>query len=76
MRDAAPWSEEERLTSEYAMLGFYVSGHPLEKFTSRLKDMGVLSLDEVEGRPVDPLEVPLLARSYVGLLGVASYTAS
>ena len=50
LRDAAPWSEEERLTSEYAMLGFYVSGHPLEKFSSRLKDMGVLSLDEVEGQ--------------------------
>ena len=50
LRDAAPWSEEERLTSEYAMLGFYVSGHPLEKFSSRLKDIGVLSLDEVEGQ--------------------------
>jgi len=25
LRDAPPWSEEERLTSEYAMLGFYVS---------------------------------------------------
>jgi DNA polymerase-3 subunit alpha len=50
LRDAAPWSEEERLASEYAMLGFYVSGHPLEKYASRLKDMGVLSLDEVEGQ--------------------------
>jgi DNA polymerase-3 subunit alpha len=50
LRDAAPWSEEERLASEYSMLGFYVSGHPLDKFSSRLKDMGVLSLDEVEGQ--------------------------
>jgi DNA polymerase-3 subunit alpha len=50
LRDAAPWSEEERLASEYAMLGFYVSGHPLEKFGSRLKDLGALSLDEVEGQ--------------------------
>ena len=48
--DAAPWSEEERLASEYAMLGFYVSGHPLEKYASRLKDLGALSLDEVEGQ--------------------------
>ena len=39
LRDAAPWSEEERLTSEYAMLGFYVSGHPLEKYASRLQEM-------------------------------------
>ena len=32
------------------MLGFYVSGHPLEKYASRLKDLGVLSLDEIEGQ--------------------------
>src|ERR1700722_1874222 len=49
MRDAAPWSEEERLTSEYAMLGFYVSGHPLEKFASRLDEMKAVCLSEIEG---------------------------
>jgi DNA polymerase III subunit alpha len=48
--DAAPWSEEERLASEYAMLGFYVSGHPLEKYASRLKDLGAVSLEQVEGQ--------------------------
>jgi DNA polymerase III subunit alpha len=50
LRDASPWSEEERLASEYAMLGFYVSGHPLEKFASRLKELSVISLDEVESQ--------------------------
>jgi DNA polymerase-3 subunit alpha len=50
LRDAPSWSEEERLASEYAMLGFYVSGHPLEKYGSLLKDMNVLSLDQVEGQ--------------------------
>jgi len=30
LREAEPWSEEERLASEYAMLGFYVSGHRLQ----------------------------------------------
>ncbi|MGB7844364.1 MAG: DNA polymerase III subunit alpha [Candidatus Acidiferrum sp.] len=50
LRDADPWSEEERLASEYAMLGFYVSGHPLEKYASRLKDLGALSLDQVESQ--------------------------
>jgi DNA polymerase-3 subunit alpha len=49
MRDAAPWSEEERLTSEYAMLGFYVSGHPLEKYASRLEEMKSVCLSEIEG---------------------------
>jgi DNA polymerase III subunit alpha len=50
LRDAAPWSEEERLSSEYAMLGFYVSGHPLEKYASRLQSLGALSIAEVEGQ--------------------------
>ena len=46
--EAAPWSEEERLASEYAMLGFYVSGHPLAKYASRLMDLKTVSLDQVE----------------------------
>ena len=50
LRDAEPWTEEERLASEYAMLGFYVSGHPLERYASRLRDLGAISLDEVEGQ--------------------------
>ncbi|HSC45772.1 MAG TPA: DNA polymerase III subunit alpha [Candidatus Acidoferrum sp.] len=50
LRDAAPWSEDERLSSEYAMLGFYVSGHPLEKYNSRLTEWGALRLEEVEGQ--------------------------
>jgi len=48
LREAAPWSEEERLASEYAMLGFYVSGHPLAKYASRLQDLKTISLDLVE----------------------------
>jgi DNA polymerase-3 subunit alpha len=48
LRETAPWSEEERLASEYAMLGFYVSGHPLAKYASRLMDLKTVSLDQVE----------------------------
>jgi len=50
LQDAPLWSEEERLASEYAMLGFYVSGHPLEKYTSRLQDMKAVTLDQVTGQ--------------------------
>jgi DNA polymerase-3 subunit alpha len=50
LREAVRWSEEERLASEYAMLGFYVSGHPLAKYASRLHDMKTVSLDQVEGQ--------------------------
>jgi DNA polymerase III subunit alpha len=48
LREAVPWSEEERLACEYAMLGFYVSGHPLAKYASRLMDMKTVSLDQVD----------------------------
>ena len=50
LRDAPLWSEEERLASEYAMLGFYVSGHPLERYNSRLAEWNVVRLEEVEGQ--------------------------
>ncbi len=50
LREAPPLSEEERLASEYAMLGFYVSGHPLDKYTARLKELNVLSLEAIEGQ--------------------------
>ncbi|HMI53223.1 MAG TPA: DNA polymerase III subunit alpha [Candidatus Saccharimonadales bacterium] len=50
LRDAAPWSEEERLASEYAMLGFYVSGHPLARYASRLQELKTVSLDQVVGQ--------------------------
>jgi DNA polymerase-3 subunit alpha len=32
------------------MLGFYVSGHPLAKYASRLQDLKAVSLGEVEGQ--------------------------
>jgi DNA polymerase III subunit alpha len=50
LREATPWSEEERLASEYAMLGFYVSGHPLAKYMSLLAELKTISLGEVESR--------------------------
>jgi DNA polymerase-3 subunit alpha len=50
LREAEPWSEQERLASEYAMLGFFVSGHPLEKFSGRLQELKVVDLASVEGR--------------------------
>jgi DNA polymerase-3 subunit alpha len=50
LREAEPWSEDERLAGEYAMLGFYVSGHPLSRYASRLADMNTVSLGEVEGQ--------------------------
>src|SRR6266481_6372796 len=50
MREAELWSEEERLASEYAMLGFYVSGHRLAKYASRLQELKTVSLAEIDGQ--------------------------
>jgi len=35
--DAPPWSEAERLAFEKESLGFFISGHPLERFRSELE---------------------------------------
>src|SRR5690242_14024897 len=50
LHEAEPWSEVERLASEYAMLGFYVSGHPLAKYASRLQELKTFTLAEIEGQ--------------------------
>jgi len=50
LHEAEAWSEAERLASEYAMLGFYVSGHPLAKYASRLQELKCVTLDQIEGQ--------------------------
>ena len=32
------------------MLGFYVSGHPLDRYAARLKELNVLPLEQIEGQ--------------------------
>ena len=48
--DAEEWPEHELLAAEYATVGFYVSGHPLSKYSGRLKEMSVVELSALEGR--------------------------
>ncbi|MGA7916318.1 MAG: OB-fold nucleic acid binding domain-containing protein, partial [Candidatus Acidiferrales bacterium] len=48
--EADDWSEEQRLAGEYSVLGFYISGHPLDKYAGRLKDLSAAELASVEGR--------------------------
>jgi len=44
------WPEEQRLAGEYATLGFYLSGHPLAKYTGQLKELGAVELGAIEGK--------------------------
>jgi len=48
--EAEDWSEEQQLDGEHSVLGFYVSGHPLDKYTGRLKEMGTAELGALEAR--------------------------
>ena len=49
-RNVEDWSETERLSHEHAMLGFYISGHPLDKYAGRLRELGAVEISMVEGR--------------------------
>jgi len=44
------WPEHELLAAEYSTLGFFISGHPLDKYAGRLKDLDAVELSTVEGR--------------------------
>jgi DNA polymerase-3 subunit alpha len=50
LREADPWAEHDRLSGEYATLGFYVSGHPLSKYADRLRELRAVGLGTMEGR--------------------------
>ncbi|WP_348261527.1 DNA polymerase III subunit alpha [Telmatobacter sp. DSM 110680] len=47
------WEEGERLTNEKEVLGFFVSGHPLDKYADKIKNLsGVISTaDALERKP-------------------------
>jgi DNA polymerase-3 subunit alpha len=45
--DAAPWTDVQQLAFEKEALGFYMSGHPLERFSSELKAFGALRVGDL-----------------------------
>lgn len=49
----AEWEENQRLTAEKEVLGFFVSGHPLDKYAEKLRNLsGVASVaDALEMKP-------------------------
>jgi DNA polymerase-3 subunit alpha len=48
--DLEEWAEHEMLASEFATVGFYISGHPLSKYAAKLAELGAIDLAAVEGR--------------------------
>jgi DNA polymerase-3 subunit alpha len=49
--DALPntpdWDEHTRLTAEKEILGFFITGHPLEKYKDKLLDLNAISMQEI-----------------------------
>jgi DNA polymerase-3 subunit alpha len=73
----ADWEEGERLANEKDVLGFFVSGHPLDKYAEKLRNLtGVISTAEaLERKPperrwgtqADPADDILVAGMILGL---------
>jgi DNA polymerase III subunit alpha len=71
------WEESTRLANEKEVLGFYVSGHPLDKYADKLRNLtNVISVaDALErkpperrwGQPTDPADELFVAGNIVGL---------
>jgi DNA polymerase-3 subunit alpha len=51
----ADWEESERLANEKEVLGFFVSGHPLDKYAEKIRNLtGVISVAEaLERKPAE-----------------------
>lgn len=43
------WDEHQRLASEKEILGFFITGHPLEKYKDKLEDFRALTTTEISG---------------------------
>jgi DNA polymerase-3 subunit alpha len=43
------WDEHTRLSNEKEILGFFITGHPLEKYRDKLEDLRALSITELAG---------------------------
>jgi DNA polymerase-3 subunit alpha len=45
--DIPDWDEHARLAAEKEILGFFITGHPLEKYKDKLQDLHALSTQEI-----------------------------
>lgn len=47
--DLPDWDEHTRLASEKEILGFFITGHPLEKYRNKLMDFRALTTEDICG---------------------------
>ena len=53
LADAAPWNEIQQLAGEKEALGFYMSGHPLQRFAPEMKIVGARRIAELTASEAD-----------------------
>jgi DNA polymerase-3 subunit alpha len=53
LADVTPWPDTQQLAFEKESLGFYMSGHPLERFAEELKTFGAQRIAELTGSLAD-----------------------
>lgn len=56
MRPSSDWSMEEKLRTEKEMLGFYISGHPLDSYEDKIRECVRVRLDYPEDIPLQKTE--------------------
>ncbi len=56
MRTADDWSKDEKLKIEKEMLGFYISGHPLDTYDEKIRECVRVRLDYPEDIPLQRTE--------------------
>ena len=43
------WTDKEKLTGEKEMIGFYITGHPLDQYADKVSELNSHSSDQLEG---------------------------
>ncbi|MDA0329447.1 MAG: DNA polymerase III subunit alpha [Gemmatimonadetes bacterium] len=57
------WSEQDRLAREKAALGFFISGHPLDRYREVVRAFGPVTSDTLAERPGQAVELPCVVTS-------------
>src|SRR5207244_6575505 len=47
LHETPDWDEHVRLANEKEILGFFITGHPLDKYRDKLEDLRALSVQEI-----------------------------
>ncbi len=45
--DVPPWDEHQRLAAEKEILGFFITGHPLQKYQTKLEEFRALTTEDI-----------------------------